>query len=188
MLRKLSSNTQALAVRVQPQHHTRTSRPPSPQLQQEEKMPQGQAPQTELDKYLSALENVAARSRNKTDLFTFNWAQYVKFALAHTKSTGAWQAQLQMPKWLSTSVYELISEPAIAGWTYTYRVYNVIPDNSEIIARIKKGDVVGVRQMFSSKKASPFDKSQGGESLLYVCISLISLNNNCLPLFLVCGF
>ncbi|PTB65979.1 hypothetical protein BBK36DRAFT_1203298 [Trichoderma citrinoviride] len=68
-------------------------------------------------------------------------------------------------------LYELISEPAIAGWTYTYRVYNVIPDNSEIIARVKMGDVVGVRQMFSSRKASPFDKSQGGESLLHYAAS-----------------
>ncbi|KAL6877061.1 hypothetical protein J3F83DRAFT_759385 [Trichoderma novae-zelandiae] len=170
MLRKLSSNSQALAVRVQPQHHTRNSRPPSPQLQRKEKMPQeqtGQTGQTDLDHYLLAAENVATRSKNTTDLLTFNCSQYVKFALAHTKSTGAWQAQLQMPKWLSTSMYELISAPAIAGWTYTYRVYNVVPDNSEIIQKINDGDLVGVRQMFSSKKASPFDKSQGGESLLY---------------------
>ncbi|TFB02840.1 hypothetical protein CCMA1212_005056 [Trichoderma ghanense] len=166
MLRKLSNNSQALAVRVQRQHHTRASRPPSPQLQLEEKMPQKQTEQTELDHYLYALENAAARSRSTTE-FTLNLAQYVKFKLAHTKSTGAWQARLQMPKWLSTSVYEIISSPAIAGWTYTYRVYNVISDNSEIIQKINDGDVVGVRQMFSSKKASPFDMSQGGESLLY---------------------
>ncbi|KAL6887682.1 hypothetical protein HDV57DRAFT_489411 [Trichoderma longibrachiatum] len=170
MLRKLSSNTQALAARVQPQHHTRASRPLSPQLQLEEKMPQKQIEQTEWDHYLHALENAAARSRATTE-FTLELAQYVKFKLAHTKSTGAWQARLQMPKWLSTSVYEVMSSPAIAGWTYTYRVYNVIPDNSEIIQKIHDGDVVGVRQMFSSKAASPFDRSQGGESLLHYAAS-----------------
>jgi hypothetical protein len=166
MLRKLSLNTQTLAVRVQPQHQSQISRSPSPQL--EEKMPQEQI---ETDEEILPTHDVVARSKNTTEMFTLNLAHYVKFALARTKSTGAWQAQLQIPGWLSTSVYELISAPAVAGWTYTYRVYNVIPDNSEIILKVKRGDLVGVRQMFSSKQASPFDKSQRGDSLLHVCMS-----------------
>ncbi|PKK48791.1 hypothetical protein CI102_6677 [Trichoderma harzianum] len=164
MLRKLSSQT--TSARFQPQHHAQVQQllPQRPQ----KKMPHKQ---TERDEDLIETENVVARSRKTTDLFTFNFAQYVRFALAHTKSTGAWQAQLQVPKWLSTSVYELMSEPAIAGWTYTYRVYNIIPEDSEIIMKIRDGDVIGVRDMFSSKKASPFDKGQGGESLLYYAAS-----------------
>lgn len=83
-----------------------------------------------------------------------------------------------MPDWLSRSVYEFMSAPAIAGWTYSYRVYNVIPDDSEIIMKIHDGDVVGVRQMFTSRKASPFDKIRGKESLLSVCIHLSMIKDN----------
>ncbi|OTA00634.1 hypothetical protein A9Z42_0008770 [Trichoderma parareesei] len=149
MLRKLSSNTQTLAVRIQPQHQNQISRPPSPQL--EEKMPQEQI---EADEEILPTHDVVARSKNKTEMFTLNLAHYVKFALARTKSTGAWQAQLQIPGWPSTSVYELISAPAIAGWTYTYRVYNVIPDNSEIILKVKKGDLYAASNRHSSPAES----------------------------------
>lgn len=161
MLRKLSSQT--LAVRVQPQQHAQVRRP---LLQEEqEKMPQEQ---TEGDEYLLRTTNVIERSRKTTDLFTLNLSQYARFALAHTKSTGAWQAQLQVPKWLSTSVYEFMSAPAIAGWTYSYRIYNIIPDDSEIIKKIASGDLIGVREMFSNRDASPFDRNAAGRSLLYV--------------------
>ncbi|QYS96584.1 hypothetical protein H0G86_003823 [Trichoderma simmonsii] len=164
MLRKLSSQT--TSARFQPQHHAQVQQPISQQPQI--KMPHKQ---TEGDEELIVTQDVIARSRKTTDLFAFNFAQHLRFALAHTKSTGAWQAQLQVPKWLSTSVYEFMSEPAIAGWTYTYRVYNIIPDESEIITKIRSGDVVGVRQIFTSRKASPFDKTIDGKSLLYYAAS-----------------
>ncbi|KAL7939126.1 hypothetical protein V8C35DRAFT_285787 [Trichoderma chlorosporum] len=160
MLRRLSSQT--TAARFQPQHQTQVQQP-LPQ-QRQKKMPQNQ---TESEEDFLGTKTVIERSKKTTDLFTFDFAQHLRFALAHTRSTGAWQAQLQMPKWLSTSVYEFMSTPAIAGWTYSYRIYNVIPDGSEIIMKIKNGDVVGVRQMFTSKRASPFDKTSDGGSLLY---------------------
>ncbi|KAL7793242.1 hypothetical protein V8C37DRAFT_378907 [Trichoderma ceciliae] len=160
MLRTLSSQT-----RVQPQLHKQVQSP-LPQ-QPQEKMPQVQ---TETDGYLSTTKNVAEKSR-KTQSFTFTLSQYARFALTYTATTGAWQAQLCVPSWLSASMYELISAPAIAGWTYSYRVYNIIPNNSEIIMKVADGDLLGVRQMFSSRKASPFDKSQEGESLLYYAAS-----------------
>ncbi|KAK4061481.1 uncharacterized protein Triagg1_10338 [Trichoderma aggressivum f. europaeum] len=163
MLRKLSSQT--TSARFQPQHHAQVQQllPQRPQ----EKMPHSQ---TERDEDLIETEDAISRSRKTTNLFAFNFAQYLRFALAHTKSTGAWQAQLQVPKWLSTSVYEFMSEPAIAGWTYTYRVYNIIPNDSEIIKKINSGDLIGVREMFNNRDASPFDRNAAGGSLLYVCL------------------
>ncbi|KAF5576114.1 hypothetical protein FPANT_11069 [Fusarium pseudoanthophilum] len=44
--------------------------------------------------------------------------------MAYATTTGACQAYLQLPSWLSSSVYELQSTPTGYGWTYNYRVYN----------------------------------------------------------------
>ncbi|KAF7544124.1 hypothetical protein G7Z17_g10200 [Cylindrodendrum hubeiense] len=89
-----------------------------------------------------------------------------RFALAYTKGTGAWQACIQWPSWLSGSIYEIESNPGFGGWMYNFRTYNIVPTNSEIILRIENGDKDGALELFNSGKASPFDKDEGGASLL----------------------
>lgn len=176
MLRKLSS--QAPAARVQPQRHgdVESSFQPLTQSPQKNQQPQRKMPQTQsgLIEYITATKDAVKRSED-TQSFHFTLSQYVRFALTYSKTTGAWQAEVKIPDWLSRSVYEFMSAPAIAGWTYSYRVYNVIPDDSEIIMKIHDGDVSGVRQMFTSRKASPFDKIRGKESLLSVCIHIFMI-------------
>jgi hypothetical protein len=93
-----------------------------------------------------------------------------RFAMAYTTATGAWQAYVQWPSWLSSSVCELQSSPTGCGWMYTYRVYNIVSSNSDIVKRIKEGDKAGVLELFSKRQASPFDKDESGHSLLYVRI------------------
>ncbi|KAI8688745.1 hypothetical protein NCS55_00129100 [Fusarium keratoplasticum] len=90
-----------------------------------------------------------------------------RLALAYTTTTGAWQAYIQWPSWLSQSVCEIQSSPTLGGWTYNYRMYNIISSKSEIIKKIKVGDKDGVLELFNSRKASPFDKDDEGNSLLY---------------------
>lgn len=174
MLRKLSS--QAPAVRVQPHCHAHV-RQPLPLLLKETKMPQIQ---DSADEFHLRNTRTMERSRKTTNLLTFDISQYARFALAYTNGTGGWKAQLQLPSWLSTSVYEFTSAPAIAGWTYSYRIYNIIPDDSEIIRKISCGDLLGVRQMFSSRNASPFDRTSDGMSLLHVCMPFSSHMARCL--------
>lgn len=99
---------------------------------------------------------------------TYTPSRLGRFAMAYTTSTGAWQAYIQWPSWLSASVYELQSSPSLGGWSYNYRVYNIISPNSEIIQKIIKGDKNGVLELFNTRKASPFDKDDEGHSLLYV--------------------
>jgi hypothetical protein len=91
-----------------------------------------------------------------------------RFAMTYTTATGAWQAYVQWPSWISTSVYELQSSPTLGGWSYNYRVYNIISSESDIIKKIEKGDKAGVLELFKTRKASPFDKDSQGHSLLYV--------------------
>ncbi|KAF4493213.1 hypothetical protein FAGAP_10663 [Fusarium agapanthi] len=111
-------------------------------------------------------------------------SRFGRFIMAYATTTGAWQAYLQLPSWLSSSVYELQSTPTGYGWTYNYRVYNVVSSESDIIQRIEEGDRAGVLELFGARKASPFDKDESGHSLLYhaansknfdICQLLLSL-------------
>ncbi|KAF5702133.1 hypothetical protein FGLOB1_9764 [Fusarium globosum] len=94
-------------------------------------------------------------------------SRFGRFVVAYTTTTGAWQAYLQLPSWLSSSVYELQSTPTGCGWMYNYRVYNAISSNSKIIQKITEGDKDGILELFKAREASPFDKDERGQSLLY---------------------
>ncbi|UPK99377.1 hypothetical protein LCI18_010312 [Fusarium solani-melongenae] len=94
-------------------------------------------------------------------------SQTGRLSLAYTKGTGAWQAYLQFPSWISQSIYVFQSRPTMAGWSFNYRVYNIVSSESEIITRIQNGDRNGVLELFSTRKASPFDKDANGDSLLH---------------------
>ncbi|KAF4343702.1 hypothetical protein FBEOM_2375 [Fusarium beomiforme] len=107
-----------------------------------------------------------------------------RFAMSYAMSTGAWQVYIQWPSWLSSSVHELQSTPTGCGWTYNYRVYNIVSSKSEIVKKITEGDKAGVIKLFGSRQASPFDKDEKGNSLLYhaarsknfdICQLLLSL-------------
>ncbi|KAL6837023.1 hypothetical protein V8C40DRAFT_228975 [Trichoderma camerunense] len=158
MLRKLSSQT--TSARFQPQHHAQVQQllPQPPQT----KMPQNQFND---DDSLIVHRSATGVSKKTSGSFAFSLSKDARFALTYT-DTGAWQAQVQLPSWLSRSMYEFMSRPSIAGWTYSYRVYNIVPNDSEIMMRIQAGDVVGVQELFSSRRASPFDRSMRNESLL----------------------
>ncbi|PCD22416.1 hypothetical protein FGRA07_03786 [Fusarium graminearum] len=97
--------------------------------------------------------------------YTSSWTGH--FSMSRTSAEGAWQAYLQLPSWLSQSTHIFQSYPTRSGWTFNYRVYNIVAPDSEIIARIHSGDKNGVLELFSARKASPFDKDSNGASLLY---------------------
>ncbi|KAL6701329.1 hypothetical protein J3F84DRAFT_354479 [Trichoderma pleuroticola] len=162
MLRKLSSQT--TSARFQPQHHA--------QVQQSLPQPQTKMPQNQFNSNDSLIihSGATAVSKKASGSFAFSLSKDARFALTYT-DTGAWQAQVQLPSWLSRSMYEFMSRPSIAGWTYSYRVYNIVPQDSEIIMRIQAGDLVGVQELFSTKKASPFDRSIYNDSLLHEAAS-----------------
>ncbi|KAI6769778.1 hypothetical protein HG530_004407 [Fusarium avenaceum] len=69
--------------------------------------------------------------------------------------------------WLSQSVLELQSNPTLWSSNYSFRVYNIVSYDSDVVQMVRKGDKNGVLQLFSSRKASPFDKDEYGSSLLY---------------------
>ncbi|KAI9171815.1 hypothetical protein HJFPF1_01306 [Paramyrothecium foliicola] len=111
-------------------------------------------------------------------------SKFGRYAASYAWNTGAWEAYIQFPHWISETIYELNYAPSLSGWMFNARIYNVIPDDSEIIKRVKMGDGEGVMELFQARKASPFDKDRRGQSLLYhatsaqwpdICQLLLSL-------------
>ncbi|KAL2675132.1 hypothetical protein Neosp_011312 [[Neocosmospora] mangrovei] len=90
-----------------------------------------------------------------------------RMGLTYTKEKNAWRARLRLPTWLSPAVYEFQSSSTLSSWSFTYRVYNIISPESEILQTIEKGDKDGVLELFNARKASPFDQDHRGYSLLY---------------------
>ncbi|KAM0305178.1 hypothetical protein ACHAPM_001553 [Fusarium culmorum] len=90
-----------------------------------------------------------------------------RFSLSYATTTGAWQAYVQLPSWISQSVLELQSSPTSWSSNYSFRVYNVVSFDSAIIQSVRNGDKKRVLELFNSRQASPFDKDQYGGSLLY---------------------
>lgn len=86
----------------------------------------------------------------------------------YTQKTGAWKAEVRFPAWVSQKTFALHCATAMAGWNIHCRVYNVVPDDAEIVRMVRHGDRMGVMRLFSSRAASPFDKTANRRSLLYV--------------------
>ncbi|KAF4978520.1 hypothetical protein FZEAL_5118 [Fusarium zealandicum] len=120
------------------------------------------------EKSYGPLTNPSRKAITSSRVYTPS--QTGRFAIAYTRGTGSWHAYLQLPSWVSQSVHIFQSCPNISGWSFNYRVYNIVPSDSEIITRIKKGDESGVLELFSSRRASPFDRDASGDSLLYLLL------------------
>ncbi|RGP60654.1 hypothetical protein FLONG3_10785 [Fusarium longipes] len=90
-----------------------------------------------------------------------------RVSLSYLTATGAWQAYMQLPSWISQSVFELQSNPTSWSSNYSFRIYNIVSFDSDIVQSVRNGDYKGVLKLFDSRQASPFDKDQYGASLLY---------------------
>ena len=71
---------------------------------------------------------------------------------------------------------EISGIKAPGGWNWMLRTYNLVPSSSKVVQLVKKGDVKGVRDWFTSRKASSFDlvaddKYPWGKSLFHVSMA-----------------
>ncbi|CAI7653058.1 unnamed protein product [Penicillium viridicatum] len=84
--------------------------------------------------------------------------------------TNTWRFGL--PSWMTSKILEISGMKAPGGWNWMLRTYNLVPSSSKVVHLVKKGDVKGVRDLFTSGQASPFDlvvdnEYPWGESLFY---------------------
>lgn len=86
----------------------------------------------------------------------------------YTKQKAKLRLRFQISKWLYgvTRAIEIYDSPV--GWDFYIRIYNVIPQNAPIFSMTENGDIAGIQQLFSLEKASPFDRSFDGQTLLDV--------------------
>lgn len=101
---------------------------------------------------------------------TFSPSKTGRFSISYVTNTGAWQACVQWPSWLSQSVVEIQSNPTLWSSTYSFRTYNIVSFDSDIVQMVRDGDKNGVLELFRSRQASPFDKDEYGSSLLFVML------------------
>lgn len=76
--------------------------------------------------------------------------------------------RLRFPLWITTRVWELKVFTLQNGWTTTFRTYNIIPHGSPVFELCINGDIQGLKELFASRKASPFDMDADGRTLLHV--------------------
>ncbi|KAF2795904.1 hypothetical protein K505DRAFT_416161 [Melanomma pulvis-pyrius CBS 109.77] len=74
-------------------------------------------------------------------------------------------------RWLSSrgqvlSFEKVYDEYHRHSWTYTPRTYNTVTDNAMIVLACQNQDLESVRNLFKYQKASPFDVSLDGRSLM----------------------
>jgi hypothetical protein len=80
------------------------------------------------------------------------------------------KARLKTPKWLFgiSHAIEIYESRAKAGWTFNIQVYNIVPDRSPIFYLARKGDISGMKGLFRTGQASPFDRNPFGWTVLDV--------------------
>ncbi|KAF4764216.1 hypothetical protein HAV15_001416 [Penicillium sp. str.  len=69
--------------------------------------------------------------------------------------TNCWR--LGLPSWMTSKILEIYGMKAPGGWNWMLRMYNLVPSSSKVVQLVRKGDVKGVQDLFTSGQASPFD-------------------------------
>ena len=72
------------------------------------------------------------------------------------------------PAWLIDKAWSLQILRASSGWTFKPRTYNMVSNKSLIFDYARQGDVNSLQELFSNRKASPFDCSDYGWTALHV--------------------
>ena len=87
-----------------------------------------------------------------------------------SKCQRGFTARLQPPSWawFCSRAWEICGHHSRSGWMIALRTYNIVPIEAPIIDFVKQGDTVSVQRLLAERKATPFDRSQDGFTLLDV--------------------
>jgi hypothetical protein len=87
------------------------------------------------------------------------------------------QSKIRMPLWFSRTsrTWDFAVHEIPAGWKHVFRQYYTVDYYSPVVCCINDGDVEGVRELFASKRATPFDRTMYGSTLLDVSRLLFML-------------
>jgi len=77
---------------------------------------------------------------------------------------------VRMPAWLINRAWEIQYMKARKGWNFNLSIYNIVPHNSLVFQYATSGNLEGLRDLFKSGLASPFDMDMNGFTVLHVSI------------------
>ncbi|KAI9376520.1 hypothetical protein BJX61DRAFT_538758 [Aspergillus egyptiacus] len=78
------------------------------------------------------------------------------------------QFRFRTPLLFVDKLWTISTTPAYSGWNFTFRVNNVVPQDSPVFQHCQEGKVQEVQRLFSAGLASPFDCDPNGKSLLHI--------------------
>ena len=76
-------------------------------------------------------------------------------------------ARYRTPPWMANQVWRLQAVKAFAGWKFCIQTYTVVDFDAPAFECAHSNDVKGLQELFSSKRASPFDCNRVGSTLLF---------------------
>jgi hypothetical protein len=81
------------------------------------------------------------------------------------------QVILRLPAWLLPCRYHFRARRAYSGWEYSLRTSAILPSTSPVFQLSLDGDVDGLRRLFDTRTASPFDVDIDGYTPLHVSLA-----------------
>ncbi|KAJ5808609.1 hypothetical protein N7474_009878 [Penicillium riverlandense] len=88
--------------------------------------------------------------------------------MSHHAHASKYLWRLSLPSWLSSKALEVYSERVQQGWQWVFRTYNVIPSTSKVVSSTVAGNIEDLQNLFATKQASPFDRTDRfGYTLLH---------------------
>ena len=118
-------------------------------------------------------DNYSWRHQGFFGVWTYSKKRYKSAkATALQQSLGTdevyeYTTQFHPPRWLIKGAWSLRAVCAASGWTFKPRMMNVIPGGSKLFGCAERGDVQGIRELFASREASPFDCDERGFTVLH---------------------
>ncbi|KAJ3548018.1 hypothetical protein NM208_g1209 [Fusarium decemcellulare] len=76
------------------------------------------------------------------------------------------QIRLQLPYWMTQTAWDLQAYRAYDGWKFHFNSWSARPDNSEIFALVREGNVALVLKAIANNQASLYDRTPSGETLM----------------------
>jgi len=86
------------------------------------------------------------------------------------KSKVRFEFRLQAPFWLKITnrALGMSARRAPFGWEFTFETQNIVKHDDPIMEYAESGNVTAIQELFTKRKASPNDRTWGGETVLGV--------------------
>ncbi|KAK1688432.1 hypothetical protein BDP55DRAFT_655910 [Colletotrichum godetiae] len=122
----------------------------------------------------NAAINVARKSRKSSVLQTRAsiFGSFVSQSVPHPEfpEVQIYQAQLQLPCWISATIWNIQVYNAYAGWKHSLRAWTVRPDDTPIFRYIKENEWENALCDIKEGRASLFDRDEDGRTLLHIAV------------------